>query len=365
MTGESAERNQRLGSIQVLRAVAALMVVLLHAVKAVSETTVAWISRLAPTPLDALWFREALGSGVDIFFVISGFIMVHGAGRYASGQAHPLDFLVRRLFRIYPPYWAATLILVAILALITRGDSPELEPQRIVTSLLLVPAIGPDGYLRPILGVGWTLSYEVYFYLVFFIALWVGRARYAVLLLLVLASLFLASRLASGENPVLRFLQDPIILEFAYGAGIGWFHHRLRLGALKATLLFFCGFAAIFASSWLIHAGEIDDSWRFLCWGLPAAAIVLACLTLDFGGGRTARGMIAIGDASYAIYLVHVPVIYFVAPIVAMPLHTAGYMSGGDSLVALSFVLSLLGGLVFHRLPWPERPRRPIAPARP
>lgn len=100
MTGAFAERQDRLGSIQVLRAAAALMVVLLHAIKAVSETTVAWIGRLSPTPLDTLWFREALGSGVDIFFVISGFIMVHGAGRYVSGEVHALDFLWRRLLRI-------------------------------------------------------------------------------------------------------------------------------------------------------------------------------------------------------------------------------------------------------------------------
>lgn len=242
-----------------------------------------------------------------------------------------------------PPYWAATLILVGILALISKGDSPELAPQRIVTSLLLFPAIAPDGYLRPILGVGWTLSYEVYFYIVFFIALWLGRARYGIALLLILGSLFLASGLSSGENAVMRFLQDPIILEFVYGAVIGWVHHRLRLGTKTAAALLFCGFAAIFYSSWLMYGGQIDESWRFLCWGLPAASIVLACLNLDPGRGRAARGMVAIGDASYAIYLVHVPVIYFLVPIAALPLHVSGYLTAGNALIVPGFALVAAG----------------------
>lgn len=353
MTTAAPDRTARLDSVQALRAIAALMVVLLHAIKSVAESDVAWIGRLSPTPLDILWFREALGAGVDVFFVISGFIMVHGASRYTSGRARALDFLLRRLLRIYPPYWVVTLVLIGILALVSEGTSPELAPTRILTSLLLYPSLSPDGFLRPILGVGWTLSYEVYFYLVFFLSLWAGKSRYAYLLVLILLAMLLSASGASGESAPVRFLQDPIVLEFLYGAALGWLLPRLRLSAAWAGILLLFGLLAIFVASWLVFSGHLAESWRCLYWGLPAAGMVLAMLNFPMGKGSVSRTLVATGDASYALYLVHVPVLYFLTPVVALPLASGGYLTSATALMGIGIALSLLVGFGFHRLPWP------------
>src|SRR5262245_21275262 len=141
------ERSRRsLLSIQILRAAAALGVVLAH-----------------------IFPSAVIGTaGVDLFFVISGFIMVYASDRLFERRDAPRIFFLRRLARIVPLYWAVTAVLVAY-PLLAGVDlaAVSLSPGVILGSFLFFPVPRPDGSLLPVHFLGWTLDYEMFFYVVF------------------------------------------------------------------------------------------------------------------------------------------------------------------------------------------------------
>lgn len=140
--------SQRIDSIQLLRAVAAIAVVTQH----------------VPIPIfgDGLW-------GVDLFFVISGFIMCHATAR--SGR----NFFLKRIIRIVPLYWLGTLFIYALaLTLPQLLNTTTANPVDLLKSLLFIPFI-KGGIPVPIVFQGWTLNYEMFFYGLFWISLLVSR----------------------------------------------------------------------------------------------------------------------------------------------------------------------------------------------
>ena len=145
--------------IQVLRAVAALMIVLSHAQNdALNEALKAGLpfSRVAVLPWDA---------GVDLFFVISGFIMVYASERLFATPGAAGAFIGRRLARIVPLYWVATLVSLAVLAYVAHlGKHPFPAPPEIASSFGFIPFGRPrDGLARPLVPQGWTLNDELMF----------------------------------------------------------------------------------------------------------------------------------------------------------------------------------------------------------
>jgi exopolysaccharide production protein ExoZ len=266
---------QKLRSIQVLRAVAACAVVVLHAVPGVNE------------PVGAAGYGAA---GVDLFFVISGFIMVNVAQGRTAGA-----FLRDRLWRIYPLWWIAVL---PWLFMVPRG------PTSIVSSLTLWP-IYAGGYYVPVLEVGWTLSFELLFYLSVTVAI---ATRAAVPL--ALYGLLLLGALTTA-SPLLHFLGSPMALEFLMGAAIALAPRRAAFG-----LLIPLGLAMLALSSPGI--GDVEAShaapwalWRALEWGVPSALIFWGTLSLEpLFEHRWFDVPVAIGDASYSIYLFHPLVTY-------------------------------------------------------
>ena len=146
------QSNDHLLSIQYLRAVAALMVVFHHIINA------------KPWLFNPLENYPSLATGVDIFFVISGFIMYVAARNEA-----PLEFLKKRIIRIVPLYWVATLAFVIVK---TKLHIFSLTPEdwlHIAKSLAFIPHHDPTnpGKIWPYLIQGWTLNYEMFFYLIF------------------------------------------------------------------------------------------------------------------------------------------------------------------------------------------------------
>jgi peptidoglycan/LPS O-acetylase OafA/YrhL len=344
----------KLNSIQILRAIAALLVVWHHSIRAYSVNTPHFMAGLPPSHFAAAWFRDGLAAGVDIFFAISGFIMVYGAGRFASGQQPAIEFLRRRVERIYPPYWAATAILIAFIFLKTRGRSPDLGSWRIFDSALLFPQFDAQGTLQPILGVGWTLSYEMYFYILFFIALALAKGRYLILLAAMLVGFWAVAAVASSPTAVGVFLANTVVLEFLFGCAIGMLFLR---GKLPKSLPWLAPVAvvAIFAASYFQSTGAVSDFWRPIVWGIPAALLVCAAVTIRFEprtwAGRTA---VFLGDASYSIYLTHVIVIYYVMPRFQPKFIAWGIVRHTDMAVLVAFVASTLAGCAFYVLV--ERP---------
>ena len=179
-------------AIQYLRGIAALMVVVVH----------------IPVQLSRMGFNgdwpEFLNIGVDIFFVISGFIMWTTT---FDGRVGVAQFLSRRLVRIAPLYWALTSITVLVmLAAPTLVQSGKLDLQHVITSYLFVASQHPVTQLmEPILVPGWTLNYEMFFYVVFALCLplragFRAMAVMAILVTLVALQVFVPDRKSTRLN---------------------------------------------------------------------------------------------------------------------------------------------------------------------
>ena len=240
--------------------------------------------------------------GVDIFFVISGFIMTWMThGQFGSGS-DAKRFLVRRLVRIVPPYWFFTLLIILIVtAAGGRIRHTTVDPAQIVTSFLFIPWPGVAETYAPVLAQGWTLNYEMFFYLSFSLGLLFRRG----LLVLVIAFAGLAA--IHSYIPwtwfVLAYLSDPIILEFVAGIGIA----RLYLGGTRltpATSVLLIVAAVLWYAFWTVDAAAFTDLLRV---GIPATlltgALILSPEPKTMGTFR--RLLRKGGDGSYALYLSH------------------------------------------------------------
>ena len=168
-TAIPGERGGRsLQGLQVLRAVAALGVVF-HHLPIFLEGKLGLTGVVPPLLLGA--------AGVDLFFVISGFIMVYSSEPLFGRPHAPRVFLLRRLSRIVPLYWAATSFLLGYLLLVgVAFVRVNLPWDVILTSYAFIPFPRRDGLMMPVLNVGWTLNYEMFFYLVFAAAILLPRA---------------------------------------------------------------------------------------------------------------------------------------------------------------------------------------------
>ena len=304
--------------LQHLRAVAALSVVAYHAAGM-------WRDRVLPGDSVA-WLNAA--AGVDIFFVISGFVMVLSAARLA-GAPHPgRRFLWSRLRRIVPLYWLCCGFKIAALAV--AGGGARLGLLYCLASLLFLPVHDAAGAFKPVLPVGWTLSFEMLFYGLFAAAL---GARLSPAVIVPPALLALAMMPHGGG--AIGELSNSIVLEFAYGIALavlwqrGW---RMDKWAALASLL--AGVAG------LVFLPKAFLGARCLGWGLSAAAVAAGFVSLEtIIAPVLPRFLLALGDASYAIYLTHGFVL------AALPAALRG-SSVGRSVVA-SGLIAVLASAVF------------------
>lgn len=319
MIKTDASFRARVVSIQYLRALAAIAVLAFHAAQR---------SHLS-FPVGAL--------GVDIFFVISGFVMWTIAARR---QATPGAFLLNRVRRIVPPYWLATGVMICG-GLAGLFPNMELTATHIIASLFFIPHVSPsNGHVWPVLVQGWTLDVEMLFYLLVAILLPLPR-------LVRLASLCGVLVLAAGaglawspQHPVLQVYSSPLLLEFAIGIVIGelWLRGKMpgKLASVGATLLGIAGFVA-FQLAWLPQIPGAAS---------PAAAmLVLGMVGLERSKAMPRIPLIAyLGDASYSIYLWHALgvsialklVAYnLVPPLLALPIASAAGLLLGCGLYEL------------------------------
>lgn len=290
--------------VQALRALAALLVVVHHAQP--EAAAIAARGGAAFYSIDLLPWT----AGVDIFFVISGFIIVHASSPLYGRRGGRRRFLAHRIARLVPLYWLVTsaylVIAVASPGVLSGGAGLDrLDPAYVAASYLFWPAARADGAALPLYGLGWTLNYEMLFYVLFAIGLGWGR-RAALACLVASLSLLTIAKLALPDLPLpLAFWANPIILEFALGAVLGLARAEgMNLGAGVRLSLALIGFAA------LAVVPAPDEALRPLAFGLPAALLVAAAALgrETQGEMRTTlaiRWIAALGDASYALYLVH------------------------------------------------------------
>lgn len=293
--------NDRIQSLQALRFVAAAMVAVYHAEQAGRVA-------LGLTPGGGL-FGNIGSVGVDIFFVLSGYIICRTASGMRAG-----DFFVRRVARVVPIYWLATLLFLPFA--LAAG---EFEPMRGIATFAFYP-----GYGLPWLAVGWTLCFEMLFYAVTALVLIRPRA-FLPLALAAFAACWVARGYLGGP---FQFLGNPLILEFLFGAALTRLPAQSRVMGVAAlgTAFALLGIVATRGIAdgnnlYGLLAGETSLA-RVLAMGVPAALIVWAALNFELRKGWLSF----MGDASYSLYLVHSHVIaamLLAAPLLPVPLFTA------------------------------------------
>ncbi len=297
-------RAGKLVGVEAVRGIAALLVVLFHA-----GTLLSGPKDYGALPLGgAFVFGRA---GVDVFFVLSGFIITF---IHAGDIGHPArlaSFARKRLLRIYPSYWIATLVLLAIMLVSPTPDRREHDPVFVLSSLLLLPA-----QAEPLLGPGWSLRHELLFYGMFGLGLLNRKAGAALLGLWFAAVAANIGVLAATGHPLAggiagAWLLAPINLEFLAGIGVACLLFAGPTPRPMTTLIAGILLFAITASFELASAVTARDALA-LRLGYAAAAFLtlLGVVAREQAGGlRVPAALVRLGDASYALYLLHVIVI--------------------------------------------------------
>ena len=270
-----------LSGIQYLRAIAAIMVVFHHASLMVFGSN------------DGTQFGTA---GVDIFFIISGFIMAYSTKGFVVGNdqlQQALHFFRRRVVRVVPLYWIALLWTTKAMFINNEVDL------NILSDFLFFPRFyfHSHGAIWPELVVGWTLNYEMFFYLIFAISMLFGVWRYRVFSLVFLI-LILLGMLTKPTSAAIIFYTSSILLEFMLGVGVYFLSLKK---APNQNVVIIALLLAIFIL--VLDNGSIP---RAVADGFPAAVIVYSTLILF---NKTSFSLLnTLGDASYSIYLFHLGV---------------------------------------------------------
>jgi exopolysaccharide production protein ExoZ len=281
--------------IQILRGLAAALVVFHHSL----EESLAISSKIAPD-----WIIRLGACGVDIFFVISGFIIYSVTyGRDPRNPEKAPWFLLKRVIRIYPLYW---ICLLATIALWSSGyfyRGLHIDGSTLASSVFLLPNN------KMIVGVAWTLVYEMYFYCLFSIMLYLRNARAAVLgvTTFICAGMLISNFLPEGA--VKHFLANPIALEFCFGVILSYFIHSKTLDQVWLRYLWLPGLIFMAAgAAFAENEGQtsgLASNVRYFTWGLPALLMAVSFIKIRFGRSLLTKVLMPIGDASYAIYLTH------------------------------------------------------------
>lgn len=294
----------RLPALQVVRGLAASLVVIDHAVLRQAE----WTNYPNIVSVGA---RYSGALGVAVFFVLSGFIMIHTAGNTFGERGAARAFLSKRIIRIVPLYWLATLLEISLR--LRKGGG--FDSYDLLTSLFFVPkAVVPGEYMRPLLGVGWTLDYEMFFYCIFAVALLFKRNTglwflfQTLIGLVIFGAFFKPLADTSAPYTVLLFLTDPILLLFCAGVALGLvFSPEQKKDvvrhpvAISVTLLLV--YSAVLLST--IKSYPTPLALQTATW---ICCILTVCLCLV---GRQAektsaqKAGVVLGDISYSLYLFH------------------------------------------------------------
>jgi peptidoglycan/LPS O-acetylase OafA/YrhL len=273
-----------LAGIEAARGGAAALVVFYHAARHMD------LACHVPFVRALLQFGHA---GVDLFFVLSGFIILFVHFEDVGRPGRLGRYVSRRAIRVLPVYWVA-LALTILLAVVAGHGWPGGWP--VLRSALLLPS-----FSEPLLGVAWTLQYEVVFYAFFAVLILHRRAGYALMAAWLVAVLVSSAWGGLGVPPSICSAYD---LEFFLGMGVAVLARRGGVGFPRAALL--VGGVALALVCACEDLGFLDGYgvWARLAYGVPAAVLILGLADPGFAlPAMVARPLAVLGAASYAIYL--------------------------------------------------------------
>jgi exopolysaccharide production protein ExoZ len=316
--------------VQVLRGIAAAIVVCHHFVASQADK----VGNVNP------WLINFGGSGTDIFFVISGFIMMITQSDSAKDLSAK-HFLVRRLVRIVPLYWILTAVAFALASVASASVNTHVSLQKFVMSMLFLPYSETDlvmtssGFKAYVIPMAWTLTYEWYFYLVFALTLALGLKSFARLQFI--AAWFVCCAVIGfvfqPSSLLLQVLTSPLVFEFLLGCAVAMLYmNGARLNGFQSALL---AVAAMVVLANIFHHSAIS---RTLLWGFASFALVAAAALYEGGKKHMAliRPLSWLGDISYSLYLSH---FFTLALFVRLQTHLAPLQEGFGILAMFVFVL--------------------------
>ena len=293
-----------INSIQFLRGIAALAVVVHH--------TGGYIKRyFEPTVLWGDYFSIGFG-GVDLFFVISGFIIHFTSEKYLDKPSKLGEYLKKRFVRVFPIHWfVLTLLFVSgwLITSVFHRNIFSIGYPHTLNAYLQTYSLFPLHFaINP---VTWTLSYELFFYLMFALLIVSKRLWFIPISIL----------LVSGYNVYQNYLQDGGVAEMTYfkfifsgynfefmlGFLIYQFYEKCKLSNSMSLVLLIIGLSIFIIFGYEVR--DFDNYKRLLIFGFPSAFIVLAMLNLEKNQAISiSRFWILLGDASYSLYLIHFPI---------------------------------------------------------
>lgn len=334
--------GKRLDNVQALRGVACLLVVLFH----LQHWDVAYG---ANTPVVG-WFGGFGFAGVDLFFVLSGFIITHTNRHHLGRPAAVPGYLFRRLWRIFPTYWAALAGCVAATVLVAGWPHEWKVPAGRWAQIV---ALDPRGsFPNAVIGQAWTLTYELLFYVVFGVLMLVPP-RLAAAGLAAWAAAAAAALLGPPPDMLVWSPLSPFVLEFLAGCLIAWATARGVTGGRWAAAALAVAWAAVGSAAvgwawpdWSHGAVMSHPRPRVLVFGVPAALLVYAAVAAEERSAwRPGRWLRVLGDASYSLYLTHAHVMIVAVLVGTRVPHTRWPHVGW---LAVTFAACLAVGLAFH-----------------
>ena len=304
-----------ISNIQTLRAIAAILVVAFHAIPTAKSYQLS---------TDFFYKIDIWGSaGVDIIFVISGFIMIYIQNKK---NKTPVEFIKDRIERIVPLYWFLTLSFSALLLTFPSAFNVwTFDFKTLINSLFFINYLTSGNY--PVLFVGWTLEYEMLFYLVFALSIFMKNIYYSAICCII--SLIVMVFLGLSD----------IILEFCFGMLVGLLYSNTKLKINS----FLC-FISIALGFYFLTIDWNIELPRFIVWGLPSLFIFIGFLYL-----KPIKNIVldTLGSASYSIYLVHVFVI-LISYRVFSKIGRIDISYINEIYVILSILASIFSGVLLH-----------------
>lgn len=294
--------REKINSIDYVRGVASVAVLLLHIQGSFkySEKFEVFFRIFAST---------LLGSGVDAFFIVSGFVIF----RCVLIKRERLgEFLIKRFFRVCPLYWISTLFL---LVFFYHDALP-----RLIKCLFFIPT-DPNGY-APMYGtainyVGWTLAYEMYFYILSAIAIAFSKKRDLIFWMLIPA-IFILGRFyfgnevtfrvgydAGGSGLISKISLNSIVLEFYFGMIISYLYHngfRFKVSKLIVLLAVTLVIILLFLTKDLFFSGISKNS---LVIGILYSFVIYLILMSDRGDNYNNKLMLYLSRLSFSLYVTH------------------------------------------------------------
>ena len=239
--------------------------------------------------------------GVELFSFVSGYIMIYTTQSAQSDKG----FLLKRGIRLIPLYWALTILYYGIICIRpSLSIMSEPKPEYLIKSMLFIPFQNSYGYDTPILGAGWTLNYEVMFYLIFFLAMKVCHKHRAMITVGITAALTVVNWILPGEHFYIGYYANSFLLEFSMGILDFYLIEKVQEYRNQKRVRVFCTMTAFVLALWMIFfGGRISGIPRFLYPGIPMFAL-FCTLILGWGKKQFPKVLVELGNMSYSIYLI-------------------------------------------------------------